>query len=55
VTVCQTCPPVEYLRQSIVDPGAYVVEDFNDTMPKGIHNAFSEEDIDALVAFLLTQ
>jgi hypothetical protein len=46
---------VEYLRQSIQDPSAYVVEGFSDTMSKGIHAAFSEEDIDALVAFLLTQ
>jgi cytochrome c oxidase subunit 2 len=43
----------EYLRQSIVDPGAYVVEDFEDKMPEFLE--LSEEDIDALVAFLLTQ
>ncbi len=33
----------EYLRESIVDPAAYIVE------------MLSEEDIDSLVAFLLTQ
>jgi cytochrome c2 len=46
---------VEYLRQSIVDPSAYVVEDFHDLMPKGLQSLLSEEDIDNLIAFMLTQ
>ena len=46
---------VEYLRQSIVDPSTYVVEGFIDAMPKNYRILISEEDIDALVAFLLTQ
>ena len=47
---------VEYLRQSIVDPSAYVEEGFIDNaMPKGFRILLSEEDIDNLVAFLLTQ
>ncbi len=46
---------VEYLRQSIVDPSAYVVEGFEDFMPKSFRILISEEDIDNLVAFLLTQ
>ena len=46
---------VEYLRQSIVDPSAYVVEGFEDFMPKSFGILISEEDIDNLVAFLLTQ
>ena len=46
---------VEYLRQSIVDPSAYVVEGFGDNMPKSFRLFLSEEDIDDLVAFLLTQ
>ena len=46
---------VEYLRQSIVDPSAYVVEGFDDIMPKGYRILLSEEDIDDLVALLLTQ
>jgi hypothetical protein len=47
---------VEYLRQSIVDPSAYVVEGFDDNrMPKAYNIFLSEEDIDDLVAFLLTQ
>ncbi len=46
---------VEYLRQSIVDPSAYVVEGFEDYMDKGLRILFSDDDIDDLVAFLLTQ
>ena len=47
---------VEYLRQSIVDPSAYVVEGFIDrAMPKNYRLLISEEDIDNLIAFLLTQ
>ncbi len=46
----------EYLRESIVDPAAYVVEGYKaDTMPKSFRILLSEEDIDGLVAFLLTQ
>lgn len=47
---------VEYLRQSIMDPSAYVVEGFDpNIMPKSFRLFFSEEDIDALIAFMLTQ
>jgi hypothetical protein len=46
---------VEYLRQSIEDPSAFVVEDFYDVMPKDLPSRLSEEDIDDLVAFMLTQ
>ncbi len=45
----------EYLRESIVDPAAYIVEGYSDFMPKGFRFLLSEEDIDNLVAFLLTQ
>ena len=46
----------EYLRESIVDPAAYIVDGyFADSMPKGFKILLSEEDIDGLVAFLLTQ
>jgi len=46
----------EYLRESIVDPAAYTVDGyFVDAMPKGYKILLSEEDIDGLVAFLLTQ
>ena len=45
----------EYLRESIVDPAADVVDGYSDGMPKGFKLLLSEEDIDSLVAFLLTQ
>jgi cytochrome c553 len=45
----------EYLRESIVDPAAYIVEGYSEFMPKGFRILLSEEDIDNLVAFLLTQ
>ena len=45
----------EYLRQSILDPGAYLVEDFQDSMPHYYKDAPSEQDIADLVAFMLTQ
>jgi mono/diheme cytochrome c family protein len=46
----------EYLRESIVDPDAYIVEGYSaNLMPKGFKFLLSEEDIDDLVAFLLTQ
>ena len=47
---------VEYLRESIVDPDEYLVEGFRaNVMPKGLGFNMSEEDIDAVIAFLLTQ
>ena len=45
----------EYLRESIRDPAAYIVEGYSDFMPKGFRFLLSEEDVDGLVAFLLTQ
>jgi mono/diheme cytochrome c family protein len=45
----------EYLRQSIVDPSAYLVEDFNNFMPQHLREYLSEENINDLVAFMLTQ
>jgi cytochrome c oxidase subunit 2 len=45
----------EYVRQSIVDPAAYVVDGFQNLMPDSYQLVLSEEDIDALVAFMLTQ
>ena len=44
----------EYLRESIVDPAAYIVEGYLGTM-QSFKFLMSEEDIDSLVAFLLTQ
>jgi cytochrome c2 len=45
----------EYLRESIVDPAAYIVGGYSDFMLKGFRFLLSEEDIDDLVAFLITQ
>jgi mono/diheme cytochrome c family protein len=46
----------EYIRESLLDPGAYIVEGYVGTshaMPP--YTFLSEEDVSALVAFLLTQ
>jgi cytochrome c553 len=45
----------EYLRQSILEPDAYVVGDYPESMGR-IHAALlSDEEIEDLVAFMLTQ
>ena len=43
-----------YLLQSIVRPGAHIVEGFEDTMPSNFGKRLTGEEIDALVAYLLT-
>jgi len=45
----------DYLRQSIIDPSAYVVDGYADVMYKEYGTKLSDEDIDNLIAFLLTQ
>ena len=46
----------EYLRESIVDPSAYVAEGESDNrMPKVYGEILTEEEINHLIAFLLTQ
>lgn len=48
----------EYLRQSIVDPEAFIVEgewEEAEAMPTIYGEAYSEKDINDLIAFLLTQ
>jgi hypothetical protein len=43
----------EYLRESIIDPAAFVVEGYEERM----HNyqyELNDEDLDSLIAFLLT-
>jgi cytochrome c oxidase subunit 2 len=45
----------EYLRQSIAEPDAYVVSGFTNTMPTVFSQTLSEEDIDNVIAFLLTR
>ncbi len=42
----------EYLRQSIADPGAYLVPGYPDSMPRGLAKDLSPEDLAALVAYL---
>jgi mono/diheme cytochrome c family protein len=44
----------EYIRQSILDPGAYVVRGYQDSMPRDLGRDLSPTDLDALVAYLLS-
>lgn len=44
----------EYLRQSIVDPGALVVAGYFNMMPKDFADLYSDEEIDALVDYMLS-
>ena len=45
----------EYLRESIVDPNAYLVPGFpTDTMPPVWAERLSEKQVDELVAYMLT-
>ena len=41
-----------YLRESIVDPGAVVVDGFPNIMPQGFDATLSSEEIDELIAYL---
>lgn len=45
---------IEYLRQSIIDPAAYE-EDWAALMPRTYADLLTEEEVNDLVAFLLTQ
>ena len=42
----------DYLRQSIADPGSYLVPGYRDSMPRGLGRDLSPEDLAALVAYL---
>jgi mono/diheme cytochrome c family protein len=44
----------EYIRQSILDPGAYLVPGYQDSMPRDLGRDLSPTDLDALVAYLLS-
>jgi cytochrome c len=45
----------EYLRQSIVEPDAYVVEGFGQgLMPAGYGDALTAQQLDDLVVYLLS-
>jgi cytochrome c oxidase subunit 2 len=42
----------DYIRESILSPGAYVVPGYNDVMPRGLARSLPESDLEALVRFL---
>jgi len=42
----------EYLRQSILTPGAYIVEGFSDVMPKDLGKKMTAEEFELLVRYL---
>jgi len=44
----------EYIRQSFLDPGAYLVPGYQDSMPRDLGRDLSPTDLDALVAYLLS-
>lgn len=44
----------EYIQMSILRPGDYVVEGYNDVMITNFSKELTSEDMNALVAFLLT-
>ncbi len=44
----------EYLRRSILDPGAEIVKGYPDVMPKNFKDQLSEGDIEALIAYIKT-
>ena len=47
-------PPTSFVRQSIVDPGAYVQSGYpNNVMPANFGTAISKSDLNALVTFLV--
>jgi mono/diheme cytochrome c family protein len=43
-----------YIRQSILEPSAYINEGYQDIMPPALGQSLSSEQLDSLVAFLLT-
>lgn len=43
-----------YVEESILQPGAYVVSGFDDAMPTNFGKRLSGEEMDALIAYLLT-
>ncbi|MFQ5922385.1 MAG: c-type cytochrome [Anaerolineales bacterium] len=44
----------EYIRQSILESTAFVVEGFDPIMPPGLINVIGEDNLDDLIAFLMT-
>lgn len=44
----------DYLRESVTDPGRFVVPGYPDSMPRGLSDRISNEDLDALIAYLVS-
>jgi cytochrome c2 len=44
----------EYLRASIIEPSAYVVEGYADLMPKNWRVVFSEQQLNDIIAYLIS-
>ncbi len=42
----------DYIRESILTPGAYIVPGHNDVMPRGLTRALPPSDLEALVRYL---
>lgn len=45
----------EYLHEAIVDPSAHIVEGYADIMPKTFGDQFDDEQINDIIAYILTQ
>jgi cytochrome c2 len=45
----------QYLRESILNPGEYVVEGFPDAMQKNFGSVLTGDQINDIIAFLMTQ
>lgn len=45
----------DYIRQSIVEPGAFIVEGYEPVMPANFGSSLNDEEIDILVEYLLAQ
>lgn len=45
--------PVEYVRQSILDPGAFVVSGYTNVMPQDYATQLTDDELAALVTFIL--
>jgi len=45
----------EYLHESIVDPGAFIVDGFNNIMPGDYGETYSDTEIDAMVAYIMAE
>ena len=44
----------DYLRDSILNPGNYIVENYMNLMPTNFGKQLTTEEVDALIAYMLT-